>query len=269
MLKHLSNIQKASLFTTLVFMFVFLIIVLPIKLGTSFVMFIPLASVVITMLLTGEGFTKTGWKQLGFHRFPVKLIFFATIIPMIPILIGYVIVWITGLGTFELANEYEGREIFLFVGFFITFVTSSLTVTLWEEIGWRGYLAAQLKKAGLVKALLLNGFIWSLFHLPIILFTDIYHSNVNLYLFIPMFVVTVTLAGVFMTYVRYVSGSIWPSILAHTAHNLMWNYGDLFTQNPNPVVSYITGDAGAVLLIIFYLIIFIWIIKKKNQQELL
>ena len=39
-------------------------------------------------------------------------------------LIRYVIVWLTGLGTFELAKEYEGREVFLFVGFFITFVTT-------------------------------------------------------------------------------------------------------------------------------------------------
>ena len=98
-------------------MFVFLIIVLPIKIGTSLVMFIPLASVLITMLLTGEGFTKTGWKQLGFHRFPVKLIFFATIIPMIPIFIGYVIVWLTGLGTFELAKEYEDARYFYLLGF--------------------------------------------------------------------------------------------------------------------------------------------------------
>jgi membrane protease YdiL (CAAX protease family) len=263
LLRHFSDIQKVSLFIALVFIFEFLIIVLPFKQSTSLFMFIPFASVLITMLLTGEGFTKTGWKQLGFHRFPVKLFFGALIIPMIPIIIGYIIVWLTGLGTFGVAKEYEGHEMFLFVGFFITLVTSSLTVTLGEEIGWRGYLAAKLKQIGLAKALLLNGFIWGLFHLPIMLFTDIYHANVNLPLYIPLFMTTVTLAGVFMTYVRYVSGSIWPSIFAHSAHNLVWNYGALFTQSPSPVVTYITGDAGAVL-IIFYLIIFMWIIKKRK-----
>ena len=55
-------------------MFVFLIIVLPIKLGTSFVMFIPLASVLITMLLTGKG-SQRRLETTWFHRFPVKLIF--------------------------------------------------------------------------------------------------------------------------------------------------------------------------------------------------
>ena len=32
-------------------------------------MFIPLASILITMLLTSEASTKSGWKQLGFHRY--------------------------------------------------------------------------------------------------------------------------------------------------------------------------------------------------------
>lgn len=268
MLKHLSDMQKVLVYTALVFVFIFMIIVLPFEKSTSLFMFVPFASMLVTMLLTGEGFIKDGWKQLGFHRFQMKIFFWALIIPMIPIFLGYAIVWLTGLGTFGLEEQYVGRELFLFVGFFITLITSSLTVTLGEEIGWRGYLAAKLKKMGLAKALLLNGLIWGLFHLPIMLFTDIYHADVNLFVFIPMFMATVTLAGAFITYVRYATGSIWPSIIAHSAHNVVWNYGELFTQNPRPVVSYITGDAG-VVLILFYLIIFIWIIKKNKRQVLL
>ncbi|MFD2444981.1 CPBP family intramembrane glutamic endopeptidase [Bacillus sp. CGMCC 1.16607] len=268
MLKHLSNMQKVSVYLVLVLAIVFMIVVLPIEQSTSLFMFVPFVAVLITMLLSGEMFTKAGWKQLGFHRFQLKTFLGALVIPMIPILIGYIIVWLAGIGTFELEKEYEGRGVFLFVGFFITLIASSLTVTLGEEIGWRGYLAAKLRSIGLEKALLLNGFIWGLFHLPIILFTDIYHTDVNLLTFIPMFMTTVTLAGAFITYVRYASGSIWPAIIAHSAHNVVWNYGELFTQNPHPVVTYITGDAGAVL-IIFYLIIFIWIIKKSKGKKLL
>ncbi|MFK2825542.1 CPBP family glutamic-type intramembrane protease [Bacillus sp. B190/17] len=268
MLKNLSDMQKASIYMAFVFFFVFMIIMLPVKQSTSLFMFVPFASVLMTMLLTGEGFTKAGWKQLGFHRFPLKLSLWALIIPMVPIIIGYMIVWLTGLGTFGIGEEYEGRGTFLFVGFFISFIVSSLTVTLGEEIGWRGYLAAKLKKIGLAKALLLNGFIWGLFHLPIMLFTDIYHGDVHLLIFIPLFMATVTLAGAFITYVRYVTGSIWPAIFAHSAHNLMWHYGEIFTQNPSPVVPYITGDAG-IVLIIFYLMIFVWMIKRNKGQMLL
>ena len=76
------------------------------------------------------------------------------------------------------------------------------------------------------------------------------------------------MAGVFLTYVRYVSDSIWPSIFAHGLIVPAWKYGELFTQSPNPVVTYITGVVGAVH-IIFYLIIFIWVIKKRKQQEIL
>ena len=139
MLKQLSDMQKVLVYIALVFVFVFMIVVLPFEQNTSLFMFVPFASMLVTMLLTGEGFTKAGWKQLGFHRFQMKIFFWALIIPMIPILIGYAIVWLTGLGTFGLKEEYEGRELFLFVGFFITLITSSLSVTLGEEIGWRGY----------------------------------------------------------------------------------------------------------------------------------
>ena len=268
MFKHLSDMQKVSVYTALVFIFVAMLILLPIKQSSLFFMFVPLVSVLITMLLTGEAFTKTGWKQLGFHRFHSNTFFLSLVIPMIPIMIGYTLVWMTGLGTFGIADEYKGKEMVLVVGFFMTLIISSLTVTLGEEIGWRGYMASKLKRLGLAKALLLNGLIWGLFHLPIILFTDVYHADVNLFAFIPLFLATVTLAGAFMTYVRYASGSIWPAIIAHTAHNLMWNYGELFTREPHSLVTYITGDAGLVL-IVFYLILFIWIVTKKKGHPLL
>lgn len=119
-------------------------------------------------------------------------------IPIVPIFVGYAFIWMTGLGTFGLSEEFHGREIELVIGFFITIIFIGLTVTLGEEIGWRGYLAAKLEQLGLAKALLLNGFICGLFHLPVIIFTEIYHAGVNLLIYVPMFMITITLAGAFI-----------------------------------------------------------------------
>ncbi|REJ33335.1 MAG: CPBP family intramembrane metalloprotease domain-containing protein, partial [Bacillota bacterium] len=38
---------------------------------------------------------------------------------------------------------------------------------LGEEIGWRGYLLPQLAGLGRRRALLLSGFLWSIWHLPL------------------------------------------------------------------------------------------------------
>lgn len=267
MLRYLSSMQKTAVYISMMFFLVFMIILMPMKPSTQLFMFVPLVSVILTMLLTGELFTKPGWKQLGLHRFPAKTILIAFLVPLIPIILGYVVVWSAGLADFGVKDEYTGQELYLFVGFFISLITSSLTVTLGEEIGWRGYLAEKMRALGLAKGLLLNGFIWGTFHMPIMLFTDIYHSNVNLTLFIPMFMITITLVGAFMTYLKYITGSVWPAVIAHSAHNVMWNYGELYTQNPDSVVPYITGDAG-VVLIVFYLLLFMWILKRGKRKML-
>jgi uncharacterized protein len=263
MLKQINHMQKVAVYLGIVIFLEFMLLMLPIKLNTFFFMFVPFVSVLITMLLTGEAFSKKGWSQLGFHRFSTKFFAIGLLVPMLPILIGFSFVWLSGLGTFGVAPEYEGKAIFLTVQFVISFLFSSLTVTLGEEIGWRGYMEAKLSRLGLAPSLLLNGFIWGLFHLPVMIFTDIYHDGVNLFVYIPMFMVTVTLAGAFMTYLKTATGSIWPAIAAHSMHNLVWNYGDLLTQNPKPIVTYLTGDAG-IVLILFYLIVFVIIVKRDN-----
>ncbi|MBE4907588.1 CPBP family intramembrane metalloprotease [Bacillus luteolus] len=76
--------------------------------------------------------------------------------------------------------------------------------------------------------------------------------------------VTVTLAGAFMTYLTYATRSIWPAFIAHSVHNTAWNYGDSLTQEAKSIVTYITGDTGLVL-IVFYLLVFVWMINKGEK----
>lgn len=266
MLRKINNFQKVAVYLGIIIFLEFMLIMLPIKIDGIMYMLVPFASVILTMLLTGEAFSKQSWSQLGFHRFSMKYLLIGLLVPALPILIGFSIVWLTGLGTLGLPSEYEGQVPTLIIGFFITLIINSLTFTLGEEIGWRGYLEAKLRSLGHVPSLWINGLIWSLFHLPIMIFTDAYHDGVNLFFYIPMFILTVTFAGAFMTHLKYVTGSIWPAIAAHTVHNLVWNYGDLLTQDALPIVTYLTGDAGIVLLA-FYIIVFALITKKNNATN--
>lgn len=261
MLNHLTNLQKALLYIGIVGTLMVLLLALPSPRSTALFMFVPLASAAAAMALTGEAFTAAAWKRLGLHRPAWRSIAPAFFIPLAPIACGYALVWATGLGTFGLPAAYEGKGLELFIGFFVTVLISALTVTLGEEAGWRGYLASKLEGLAFPAALLANGFVWGVFHLPVMLLTDLYHSDINPVVYAPLFLITVTLAGAFMTYLRYRTGSVWPPIALHTVHNVAWNYGDLLTGDPHEAVPYLTGDAGAAL-ILFYAGLFVWSITK-------
>lgn len=266
MIQKNNMIQKAALFVILVALLETVLLVLPLPLNTAYFMFVPFFAAMLTMLLTKEAFQKTGWKSLGFHQFDGKVFWIGLLIPMILIGCSYVVVWSFGWGTFGTSAEYSGRGVELVIRFIITLFGGAITVILGEELGWRGYLLPRLKGLGMRKALIWSSVIWGLFHLPIIFFTDLYHNDVNLYLYVPLFMLNIILAGIFIGYLRLKSGSIWPALIAHSSHNLAWQYCDLFTQNQMPVVKYLTGDAGILLIIGYAFVLFMLENRAKKHS---
>lgn len=266
MLKTLSNIQKALLFTCLTIIFsLVLTLLLPENVNIGVLMFVPVVVVLMMMLLTGEMFTKKGWVTLGLHQFSIKIFLIGAVVPIIPTLVGYVLVWNTGLGEFKVPAEAEGKFLLVIFGTIVSLIINSITKILGEEIGWRGYLLPKLQSIGIEKALFVSSFIWGLFHLAPILFSGQYHSDTNFLLFIPLFMLNVILAGVFIGYLRIISGSIWPAVIAHGMHNLTWAYGSMYTTNAEPIVTYLTGDVG-ILGVAFYFILYLIIRKKLHTS---
>jgi len=81
--------------------------------------------------------------------------------------------------------------------------------------------------------------------------------------------INVMMAGYFIGYLRIVTGSIWPAIIAHCAHNMAWGYGSMLTTNADPIVSYITGDVG-LIGVAFYFVVFLVIrrdLKKRRAMN--
>lgn len=269
MLKKLSDIQKAILFTSLTLVLATaLTFLLRKNSDIGLLMFVPLIVVLFTMLLTGEMFTKQGWASLGFHRFSWKVFLIGLVVPLIPTLIGYVIVWNTGLGEFKVPPEVEGKFLLFLFSTIASLVINSLTKMLGEEIGWRGYLLPRLQGLGIEKALFISSFIWGLFHLAPILFSGQYHSDTNFLIFIPLFILNVLFVGYFVGYLRLISGSIWPAIFAHGIHNMAWTYCAAYTINANPIVTYLTGDVG-VIGVAFYFIVYLIIRKDMDKRRVM
>ncbi len=120
---------------------------------------------------------------------------------------------------------------------------------LCEEIGWRGYMLPHMRGFGLVAAMLIVGFLHGLWHLPLLLTTDLYHAGGDPRIVAPLFLVTLTLAGVFYGYLRVTTGSIWPVAGAHAAVNVAWGVSMEVSQTKSaPVLEYIGGESGMLMI---------------------
>ncbi|WP_181420428.1 CPBP family intramembrane glutamic endopeptidase [Curtobacterium sp. MCBD17_023] len=91
-----------------------------------------------------------------------------------------------------------------------------------EEIGWRGWLLPRLLPLGTPWALIVSGSIWGAWHAPAILLGLNYEQRDLLG--VVMMTVACTGAGVLIGWLRLVSGSLLPCVLAHAALNVFATY---------------------------------------------
>jgi membrane protease YdiL (CAAX protease family) len=93
-----------------------------------------------------------------------------------------------------------------------------LVLALGEEIGWRGFLVVQLKRADLPLPLLTGGLIWSAWHWPSMLIGS-YPAGPDRVLSVLLLTVTLTSFSYVLSALRIASGSVWPAVISHA----LWN----------------------------------------------
>jgi membrane protease YdiL (CAAX protease family) len=84
-----------------------------------------------------------------------------------------------------------------------------------EELGWRGYLLTRILRTGWPFPLLASGLIWGVWHFPALLLTSQAHGPFTLVGYTTMTV----LFGVFVSWLRLESGSVWVATMAHASYN--------------------------------------------------
>lgn len=174
------------------------------------------------------------------------------------------LVWATPLASFVVPERGMGTTI---LGFAITVVLAKLTLSLGEELGWRGYLLPRLLGVGRTRALVLVGLIWAAWHVPLIFLTPLYHANGNRLLVLCLFVGTIVAGSFFFGYLRIWTGSVWPASIAHSAHNAAWGTLGAFTVASSPVVvnQYLVGDSG-ILILIGTVVGAVWLGRKVSKD---
>ena len=126
--------------------------------------------------------------SLGLLRSP-KYYLAALVIPAFFATAVVLIVQLLGLG------EFRWSEATWFVYLMLLLIAVPVTLfTFGEEYGWRGYLLPRLLPLGEIRATLLLGMVWGLWHLPLLL-AGLNYPGVNVWLAIFAFLfVTVALS---------------------------------------------------------------------------
>jgi uncharacterized protein len=205
-----------------------------------------IAALAMLLVIAPEGGVRDLPQLLGLNRIGLRVWPLAILAPFGLHLVGLAVLVATGLTVFVLPAGGVGMDLMLDIGIGLIIGT---VLALGEEIGWRGYLLPRVTGGGVLRGMLLVGFLHGVWHLPLLLGTDLYHPGGDRLVVVPLFLVTLTLAGVFYGYLRLATGSVWPVALAHGAVNMGWNLADRFSGTTSTLArEYVGGESGLIVI---------------------
>jgi len=164
-------------------------------------------------------------------------------------------------------GEFRWSEAGWFV--YLMLMVSVLPVTLLtfgEEYGWRGYLLPRLLPLGEIRASVLLGVIWGVWHLPLLL-AGLNYPGVNVFLAIIIFTfVTVALSFTYTWFYVASSGSVLIAAVFHASTN---NFSDTFWAPPlltgaNPFAPSLVG---AVLIMALVVVVYKLFRRSVNVKD--
>jgi membrane protease YdiL (CAAX protease family) len=219
-------------------------------------MWCPGLAALATCKCLGRDLSAFGWNW-GKTRYQVA----CYLLPLAYGTVSYGFVWLTGFGGFynkpfvDLAAKDLGLgpmphwlTITLYFLFTATIaVISGIPTVLGEEIGWRGFLVPELARShGFAATAIISGLIWALWHYPLLLLGD-YHPLTPVWYYLPLFTLLLPVISFVWTWMRLKSGSLWPCVVLHAAHNTFIQrfFEPMTVYKKN--TSYVAGEFGAAL----------------------
>ena len=238
-------------------------------------MWCPGLAALVTCKYLGRDLSTLGWSW-GKGRYQV----ICYLIPLAYGAVSYGFAWLTGFGGFynqrlvELVSKDLGLgpmpawlTIFLYFLFTATIsVIMDLATVLGEEIGWRGFLVPELaKRHGFAATAIISGLIWALWHYPLLLAGD-YHPETPVWFYLPLFTLLLPVISFVWTWMRLKSGSLWPCVVLHAAHNTFIQrfFEPLTVYKKN--TSYVAGEFGLALGVsAIVLAVYFW--RRRDEVE--
>jgi len=238
---------------------------IPFLTRTAIGMFGPAVACLLVRLLRHEGFTDAGLRVFGPGvREAGRLYLAAYFVPLALLIIGIGIALLVGVQVW-IVPDYL-RALHLSLPVFVLSSLSALTLgllitmvfTFGEEFGWRGYLLPRLSPLSGTKAAIIVGVIWGLWHAPLIFFYGYEYNDLHSLLGILMFVLPTTSLSIILAWLRFRSGSIWPTVLAHAVSNQAASLaliafvtpGNLYLGAPIGLIGILPSAAFATWLVV-------------------
>ncbi len=245
--------------------------------ATVGLMFIPLISV----LIVNKIFIKMDLRDFGisisdikYKYIPIAIIYpFAVNAVSIPIayLIGVKVDWSMSNLFIDLAKAAQLAGLSyqtMILIYTIQFIIAPFFNTIFafgEEAGWRGYLLTRLEEEfGLKQAIILSGFIWGLWHWPLILSIGYDYTYETRYIGAILFLFFTIAIGVFLSWLRIKTNNILMPSLAHGAINAYINIG-YYLFITDRLIGYPAGVLSIISESIIAAIIWYYIFYKKSK----
>ena len=268
MFRNLSQDMRPWLFYGLALAMVAAVSLLP-GASTELAMLTPAASLLLMLLVfTREGWQRDGWATLGLRRSGIRHWPLAIGLPIAVLGAAHAALWLSPAAELSMTEPIKGFGLWMLpLGLLGNIVFASVTVSLTEEIGWRGYFLPRLTRIGVRRALLLSGFLHGVWHLPVMLLTGLYHPNGSRWVVVPLFLAAVTAAGVFMGWLRLRTGSVWPAVLAHSSHNAAMNWFAAYTIGSSTTVDLFASEWGLITVASYVAVAAVLLTRGRVSTE--
>ncbi len=255
---------------------------------TASVMMIPALSVVLTRLITQEGFAvgglylacsiKKNWKYFLFVWFGSALcillgaaLYFVIFPSKFDPDMSYVSATIWAQAQVEVSKEeLQATMIAQFVTGILLSPFINAVNCFGEEFGWRGYLLPKmLKQFSVVPTLLISGVIWGLWHAPL---TVLGHNYGVGYPGFPvtgilMMCVFCTVLGIIFSYVTIKTKSCIPAVMGHGLVNGFASIGICFTSLEDPFNVFLGPAPTGVIGLAGFAAVAVYLLVKLYQEE--
>ena len=228
-------------------------------------MFTPTIAVLLMMwFATDELGRRSSWRDLGLRRLGLRSWPAALALPALVVGASYAA---TALVYPVSWQADPGVAIHLLIKIVIISVLAAF-----EEVCWRGYMLPRLDARNGPRSAAAVGLLHGIWHLPLILLTTAYNPVGSRWLVIPLFLGLLTTAGVIYGWLRAVSASLWPVIVAHGTFNAVLGTAVDSTSGHNEnTLAYLTGETGVFTLlaagIVAYVLTRSWSTRAGDRPE--
>lgn len=241
-------------------------------------MFMPALGNILTRVITRQGFHdfKLAPKFKGNGRNYLFAYFSFIVLVYLGVLVYYLIYReqfdLTALIVWSPDSTEYNMQFIQIINLVVSTVISpiiNIIPTLGEELGWRGYLLYGLKNSSgsSMKAVLVTGVIWGIWHAPMIAMGHNYGTGYPGYPYIGilMMIVFCVLVGIIEGYITLRTDSVLPAAICHSAINGLGSIGILFCNTTE--YRMLIGPAYVGIIPLIPTIIFAAYILYKIKKE--